>query len=392
MRGWPACWIDEIDQLPRGAGVRVVGEMPHLAGGVGMFAEDGEAFADVGDVGVGVGLVGVAEDGGGLSGQGGREQSVAEVGLGAASGSEVVRGASDGDRHPAGLVGVEQLGGHPAAESALLGVGGVVAGLGQWPSRWAAVHVDVLHADQPGAMGFGSGEHAGLEGRELRHPTLIWRVHGLIHHLGAAGDVDGELRIGGVAAHDLNPVRYSGGAGAVDHPYRLASAEQRIKGGQPDGTGAEDHVTGSADHALSFSVAPTGSCVDCGLGARPGSSTLGSTPDSAEKGDGAGGAGDGELLLKQPPPMTPPVTRLADWSTRPAISPAATPAIGNDTKPAVQISHETGACRLDGAGSMMVIARRCWTVPARSQRCRCAVGGGAAIRTPPARCSTARSR
>ena len=38
-----------------------------------MLAENGEAFADVGDVGVGVRLVGVAEDGGGLSGQGGNE-------------------------------------------------------------------------------------------------------------------------------------------------------------------------------------------------------------------------------------------------------------------------------------------------------------------------------
>ena len=112
-----ACLLeDKIDQLPGGVGVRVVGEMPHLARRVGMFAENGEAFADVGDVGVGVRLVGVAEDGGGLSGQGGGEQPVAEVGLGAAARSEVVRGASDGDRNPAGPVGGEQLGGHLAAE------------------------------------------------------------------------------------------------------------------------------------------------------------------------------------------------------------------------------------------------------------------------------------
>ena len=84
-------------------------------GASGCFAENGEAFADVGDVGVGVRLVGVAEDGGGLSGQGGGEQPVAEVGLGAAAGSEVVRGASDGDRNPPGPVGVEQLVGHLAA-------------------------------------------------------------------------------------------------------------------------------------------------------------------------------------------------------------------------------------------------------------------------------------
>ena len=41
-------------------------------------------------------------------------------------------------------------------------------------------------------------------------------------------DVNGELWIGGIAAHNLNVIRYSGGAGAVDHPYRLAAADQGI--------------------------------------------------------------------------------------------------------------------------------------------------------------------
>jgi hypothetical protein len=35
----------------------------------------------------------------------------------------------------------------------------------------------------------------------LLHPTLIRRVQRLIHHPGAAGDLNGELRIGGVATH-----------------------------------------------------------------------------------------------------------------------------------------------------------------------------------------------
>ena len=106
--------VDDVDELAGGAGVGVVGQVPHLAGGVGVFAEDGEAFADVGDVGVGVRLVGVAEHGGGLAGQGGGEDPVAEVGLGAAAGAEVVRGAADRDLDASGLVGGEQFAGHPA--------------------------------------------------------------------------------------------------------------------------------------------------------------------------------------------------------------------------------------------------------------------------------------
>ena len=54
--------VDDFDQLRV---VRVSGSLGRChtwPGGVGVFAEDGEAFADVGDVGVGVGLVGVAED------------------------------------------------------------------------------------------------------------------------------------------------------------------------------------------------------------------------------------------------------------------------------------------------------------------------------------------
>ena len=73
------------------------GQVPHLARGVGVLAQDGQALADVGDVGVGVRLVGVAEHGGGLAGQGGGEEPVAQVGLGAAAGPEVVRRAADGD-------------------------------------------------------------------------------------------------------------------------------------------------------------------------------------------------------------------------------------------------------------------------------------------------------
>ncbi|MDJ0344742.1 hypothetical protein QMK19_16455 [Streptomyces sp. H10-C2] len=64
--------------------------MPDLAGGVRVLAQDGEAFADIGEVAVGVRLVGVAEHGGGPAAQGRPEDEVAEDGLGAAAGAEIV--------------------------------------------------------------------------------------------------------------------------------------------------------------------------------------------------------------------------------------------------------------------------------------------------------------
>jgi hypothetical protein len=78
--------VDGVDELAGGPGVGVVGEVPDLAGGVGVLAKDGQAFADVGGVGVGVGLVRVADDSGGLAGEGRRNDAVAQDGLGAAAG------------------------------------------------------------------------------------------------------------------------------------------------------------------------------------------------------------------------------------------------------------------------------------------------------------------
>jgi hypothetical protein len=115
-RGLASVPVDEFHELSRGACVGIIGEVPRLSGGVAVFAEDGEAFADVGNVGVGVRLVGVAEHGGALSGDSGRKDAVAEVGLGAAAEAEVVRGASDSDSDPPGPVRGEQLGGHPATQ------------------------------------------------------------------------------------------------------------------------------------------------------------------------------------------------------------------------------------------------------------------------------------
>jgi hypothetical protein len=63
--------VHQIDELPGGADVRVVGQVARLAGRVGVFAENGEALTDVRDVGVAVRLVGVAEHRGGPAGEGG---------------------------------------------------------------------------------------------------------------------------------------------------------------------------------------------------------------------------------------------------------------------------------------------------------------------------------
>ena len=105
----------DIDQLPGRAGVGVVGQVPDLPRRLRMLAENGQPLADVGDVGIGVRLVGVAENAGGLAVEGGREQSVAEVGLRTAAWPEVVGGAADGDLNPSGPVGGQQLTRHAAA-------------------------------------------------------------------------------------------------------------------------------------------------------------------------------------------------------------------------------------------------------------------------------------
>jgi hypothetical protein len=195
-----------------------------------------------------VGLVGVAQDGSGLAGQRGRDDPVAQDGLGAAAGAEVVRGPADGDLDASGLVGGEQLARHAGAQLALLGVGRVRVGLGQGQAGGAAVHVDVFHADQPGASGLGSGEHAGLQAGEALDPLVVGRVEGLVDDLGALGGGGGEGGVAGVAAEDLDLVGNRGGAGAVDHPYGLAAAAQRFHGGQADRAGPEDHLPWRGAH------------------------------------------------------------------------------------------------------------------------------------------------
>src|SRR6476659_10629843 len=131
------------------------------------------------------------------------------------------------------------------------GVGGIGAGLGQGLAVGAAVHVDVLHADQAGPAGLGGGQDAGLEGGEQLRPLVVGRVEGLVDDPGAAGGGGGEGGVAGVPAEDLDVVGDRGGAGAVDQPGGLAAAAQGVQGGQADGPGPEDHVLWPGVHAES---------------------------------------------------------------------------------------------------------------------------------------------
>ena len=232
--------------------------MPDLAGGVGVFAEHGQAFADVGDVGVGVGLVGVAQDRRGLAGQGGRDDPVAQHRLGAAAGAEVVRGPTGGHLDVSGLLGGLELAGHAGAQRSFLGVGGIGAGLGQGLAGGAPVQVDVFHADQPGPGGLGGGEDAGLEGGEQLDPLGVGRIQGLVDDLGALGGGGGEGGVAGVAAQDLDVVGDWGGAGAVDQPDGLTAAAQGVQGGQADGPGPKDHMPRGGHHASAPGRSPPG--------------------------------------------------------------------------------------------------------------------------------------
>src|SRR6266508_4158185 len=128
---------------------------------------------------------------------------------------------------------------------------------GARPAVWAPVHVDALHADQPGPGGFVGGKHAGLEGGEQLDPLVVGRVEGLVEDLGALGGGRGERRVAGVAAEDLDVVGDRGGAGAVDQPHLLATAAEGLQGGQADGAGPEDHMPWTPTHDGSARAAPS---------------------------------------------------------------------------------------------------------------------------------------
>ena len=87
----------------------------------------------------------------------------------------------------------------------------------------------------------------------------------------------------------------AGGAGAVDHPHRLAAAEQGFKGGEADRAGAEDDVTRGAGHARPHDAAFDARGVGRG-GAHGRQQPVQQQPGQGGEGDGTAGAEDGELF------------------------------------------------------------------------------------------------
>jgi hypothetical protein len=72
-----------------------------------------------------------------------------------------------------GLIALQEFHRHVGAKAPLLCVGVVGSVLGQGTSCRAPVHVDVFHADQPGAGGFRRGQHARLQRGKLGAPLVV---------------------------------------------------------------------------------------------------------------------------------------------------------------------------------------------------------------------------
>ena len=116
----------------------------------------------------------------------------------------------------------------------LPGVRPVRAALGEWPSVRSPVHVDVLHADQPGAIRLGGGQTPACRPGNSLHPPGVRGVEGLVDHRRAAGDVGGEAGSAASPPTTSTPSGTAGGTAAVDHPHGLAAPAKGIHGGETD--------------------------------------------------------------------------------------------------------------------------------------------------------------
>ncbi len=124
--------------------------------------------------------------------------------------AEVVGGPPGCDLHVAAAVRLEQLDCHAASQFSLLGVRVVCAVFGEGMPVGSAVHVDVLHAHQSGAVRAGGVEHRALHRGELLDPLRVRRVECLVDHCGSRAGCGSEFEVASVATDYLDAVRDSG--------------------------------------------------------------------------------------------------------------------------------------------------------------------------------------
>ena len=188
-------------------------------------------------------LVGVAHDLCGATGERGAEDGFAERRLGGAR-AEIVRRAADGDLDAAGVVRVEEFGGHRGPGGGL-GRGRLrLHGFDEVPAAGGAVGVEVVEHDEAGTGGLGPGEHAALQRRELLGPpAVVGGVQAEVDDVGARGDPGGERRVGGVAGDELG-AGDGAAAAAVHGDDVVAEGDQLFDDEAADLAGAEDDVAG----------------------------------------------------------------------------------------------------------------------------------------------------
>jgi hypothetical protein len=106
------------------------------------------------------------------------------------------------------------------------------------------VHVEVLGHNQFGGVDRRTIQNGSLQGRELLHPLVIFRLGTLVDHRRPFDGGTGKVRVVGIPANNLHLGRHirRALAGAVDHSDGFAALEQGAHGCLRQGTGSEDNV------------------------------------------------------------------------------------------------------------------------------------------------------
>ena len=224
--------------------------MPHLADGPLVGAEGGQTGGDVRNVAVGVGQVGVAEEVGALAGDGVGEDPLAERRLGDA-GTEEVRGPPDGDAHPTGVGGGQQLSRHRRPGPPFDRRCGEREVLRHRLAGGRAVAVHVLEAHQQRIGALGRGQHTPLQRREALRPLRVRGVEALIDDRRAFGRVSGGVRVGGVGGPPVDPVGQRWWPTKRHRPHLLARTGQMSNERVPDLAGTEHDMQLAVVHEVS---------------------------------------------------------------------------------------------------------------------------------------------